>query len=112
MLPMQGLGEILVEGQSGGRLLGCSPNVGRLLHGRMRRPAAGMRVDMLCDLSAAQASSSSSTSSNASGAFDKRGVAYEGDTLRRTLGLTAAERAFSDRLQVRSCANYACSKWL
>jgi hypothetical protein len=34
---MQALGEVLVEGDSGGRLLGCSPNVAMLLAAKIKR---------------------------------------------------------------------------
>lgn len=52
---LQALGEALVEGDSGGRLLGCSPNVARLLLTQMKRAADGsarteMRADLLCDM--------------------------------------------------------------
>jgi hypothetical protein len=99
---LQALGEVLDEGQSGGRLLGCSPNVARLLYARMGRASPGMRVDMLCDLSASKLGAREGARGDPGereGIFDKRGFAFVDTALRRALALTTGERAFADRLQ-------------
>ena len=101
---MQALGEVLAEGDSGGRLLGCSPNVAKLLVARLQRhvgaagaPGGGggggassggggaegdeLRCDVLYNLS------------------ERSAALYSSAELEAALKLTKAETSFAARLQ-------------